>query len=90
MPIRVTKYPVNFRNVLANMGIILTLWSGDRRVYDPDCKEGQKIYINAVLHLVMNVEDFWEVVRVAYRDGYAWVGNDGVVLPKHNGEKGRR
>lgn len=70
------------------MDIIPTLWNGDRRVYEPDCDEGQRIHIDAILHLGMNFSNFWRVEKRARRDGYEWVGDDGLPLPKHNGGKG--
>ncbi|KAI0139028.1 hypothetical protein F4776DRAFT_617775 [Hypoxylon sp. NC0597] len=90
IPINIIKYPVDFRNVITDMDIIPELWSGKKKVYDPGCKQGQKLYIDAMLHLGMNFSDVWQVEKRARRDGYDWVGDDGVPLPKHNGEKGRR
>lgn len=72
------------------MDIIPTLWNGNKRVYDPDAKEGESIYIDAMLHMGMDFSDNWFVESRARRDGYDWVGDDGVPLPKHNGgQEGR-
>lgn len=72
------------------MDIIPTLWNGSKKVYDPDAKEGETIYIDAMLHMGMNFRDYWCVETRARRDGYDWVGDDGVPLPKHNGGEGGR
>jgi hypothetical protein len=40
------------------------------------------MHIDAILHLGMNFEDFWEVEKNARRDGYDWVGDDGLALPR--------
>jgi hypothetical protein len=90
IPIKIIKYPVDFRNVFTDMDIIPKLWNRDRGVYDPDSKEGDQIYIDAILHLGMNFSDIWRVEERAHRDGYDWVGDDGVPLPKHNGGEGGR
>ncbi|KAI1099414.1 hypothetical protein F4804DRAFT_321877 [Jackrogersella minutella] len=90
IPIKIIKYPVDFRNVIKDMDLIPKLWSGDKRVYEPNCKKGQKIYIDAMLHMGMNFSDVWQVEKRARRDGYDWVGDDGVRLPKYNGKKGGR
>ncbi|KAI1410377.1 hypothetical protein F5Y13DRAFT_192239 [Hypoxylon sp. FL1857] len=90
IPIRIIKYPVDFRNVITDMDIIPELWSGEKKVYEPGCKQGQKLHIDAMLHLGMNFADVWQIEKIARRDGYDWVGDDGVRLPKHNGGKGRR
>jgi len=50
-PIRIIKYPRNFRNSYADIDIIRKLWNRDKRVYDPDAKEGENIYVDAMLHL---------------------------------------
>lgn len=89
-PIKVIKFHTDFRNVITDMDIIPTLWNGKKEVYDPTCKEGEKIHIDALLHLGMNFSDIWTVEKRARRDGYEWVGDDGVPLPKNNGEKGGR
>jgi len=88
--INVIKYPVDFRNVITDMDTIPKLWNREKRVYDPDCAEDEKIYIDAILHLGMNFADYWQVEKIARRDGYDWVGDDGVPLPKYNGGKGER
>lgn len=72
------------------MDIIPTLWNGDKRVYDPDATESENIYIDAALHMGMNFSDYWAVETRARRDGYDWVGDDGVPLPKYNGGEGKR
>lgn len=72
------------------MDIIPTMWSGNRQVYEPGCPEEQKIRVDAMLHLGMNFQSTWAVEKRARRDGYDWVGDDGVPLPKHNGGKGQR
>ncbi|KAF2753269.1 peptidase C15, pyroglutamyl peptidase I-like protein [Pseudovirgaria hyperparasitica] len=90
IPITIIKFPKDFRNVITDMDIIPKMWNGQKRVYDEDCEEGDKIYIDAMLHLGMNFDEYWQIERVARRDGYDWVGDDGVPLPKHNGGKGGR
>ncbi|KAI0377691.1 hypothetical protein F5Y04DRAFT_263478 [Hypomontagnella monticulosa] len=90
VPIKIIKYPIDFRNVITDMDIIPKLWNGEKRVYEPHCKQGQKIHIDAMLHLGMSFIDHWEVEERARRDGYDWVGDDGVPLPKENGRKGGR
>ena len=90
IPIRIIKYHTDFRNVITDMDLIPPLWSGKKSVYEPDCGQGKKIHIDAMLHLGMNFSDTWEVETRARRDGYDWVGDDGVPLPKHNGGKGER
>ncbi|KAI0104456.1 hypothetical protein F4814DRAFT_455764 [Daldinia grandis] len=90
IPIKIIKYPIDFRNVITDMELIPELWSGKKKVYEPGCRQGQKIYIDAMLHLGMNFADFWQIEKRARRDGYDWVGDDGVPLPKHNGGKGKR
>lgn len=72
------------------MDIIPELWSGQKEVYEPGCDERKKIHIDAMLHLGMNFADYWQVEKRARRDGYDWVGDDGVPLPKHNGGRGGR
>lgn len=89
-PIRIIKYPVDFRNVLSDMDLIPPLWSGAKRVYDPGCEEGQEMYIDAMLHLGMNFSETWTVEKRARRDGYDWTGDDKKPLPKHNGGRGAR
>ncbi|KAI1458141.1 hypothetical protein F4805DRAFT_425671 [Annulohypoxylon moriforme] len=90
IPIKIIKYPTDFRNVITDMDIIPTLWNGKRSVYEPSHKRDQEIYIDAMLHLGMNFSDVWQVETRARRDGYEWVGDDGVPLPKYNGGKGGR
>ena len=41
-----------------------------------------------MLHLGMSSSDYWRIEKIARRDGYDWVGDDGIALPKHNGGKG--
>ncbi|EEU44562.1 uncharacterized protein NECHADRAFT_101749 [Fusarium vanettenii 77-13-4] len=90
VPIKIIKYHTDFRNVIRDMDIIPQLWIEDKRVYEPDAKEGKKIHIDAMLHLGMNFADYWQVEKRARRDGYDWTGDDGVPLPSHNGDKGGR
>ncbi|KAI8656998.1 hypothetical protein NCS56_01305500 [Fusarium sp. Ph1] len=90
VPIKIIKYHTDFRNVITDMDIIPQLWNEDKRVYEPDAKEGKKIHIDAMLHLGMNFADYWQVEKRARRDGYDWTGDDGVPLPSHNGDKGGR
>ncbi|KAK7990148.1 hypothetical protein PG989_010463 [Apiospora arundinis] len=90
IPIKVIKFHTDFRNVITDMDIIPTLWNGKKEVYEPGCEEGETIHVDAVLHLGMNFSDSWALEKRARRDGYDWVGDDGVPLPKHNGGKGGR
>ncbi|KAI1439470.1 hypothetical protein F5Y02DRAFT_425720 [Annulohypoxylon stygium] len=89
IPIRVIKYPTDFRNVITDMDIIPKLWSGKKSVYEPHCKHDKKIRIDAMLHMGMSFYEEWQVETRARRDGYDWVGDDGVPLPKHGGKNGR-
>ncbi|KAM0438441.1 hypothetical protein ACHAPT_001190 [Fusarium lateritium] len=86
---RIIKYRTDFRNVITDMDIIPQLWNNDKRVYEPDAKEGKKIHIDAMLHLGMNFADYWQAEKRARRDGSIWTGDDGVP-PSHNGDKGGR
>ncbi|KAI0888149.1 uncharacterized protein GGS22DRAFT_155178 [Annulohypoxylon maeteangense] len=90
IPIRIIKYPTDFRNVLKDMNIIPELWNGEKSVYEPGSKQHQGIHIDAMLHLGMNFSDVWQVETRARRDGYDWVGDDGLPLPKYNGGEGGR
>lgn len=71
------------------MDIIPKLWSGKKSVYEPHCKHDKKIRIDAMLHMGMSFYEEWQVETRARRDGYDWVGDDGVPLPKHGGKNGR-
>ncbi|KAF4458060.1 Peptidase C15 [Fusarium austroafricanum] len=90
IPIKIIKYHTDFRNVIADMCLIPPLWNKDKRVYDPNTKPGKRIHVDAMLHLGMNGVNYWQVENRARRDGYDWVGDDGVPLPKCNGVQGGR
>ncbi|KAF2116369.1 hypothetical protein BDV96DRAFT_686741 [Lophiotrema nucula] len=86
--INIIKYPFDFRNVLEDEDRIPPMWNQSKKVYDPDCDEDEKIYIDAMIHLGMAPdEDTWRIEKRARRDGYDWVGDDDIRLPKHNGGK---
>lgn len=59
-------------------------------MYEPERTDGERIHIDAILHLGMNFQQFWEVEERARRDGYEWVGDDGLPLPNYNGKTGAR
>ncbi|KAI0115620.1 hypothetical protein GGR51DRAFT_503591 [Nemania sp. FL0031] len=90
IPINVIKYHFDFRNVITDMDIIPTLWNREKKVYDESAEDGDKIYVDAMLHMGMNFSDIWRIESRARRDGYEWVGDDGVPLPKYNGGEGGR
>ncbi|KAI1127031.1 hypothetical protein F5Y10DRAFT_243523 [Nemania abortiva] len=90
MPINIIKYHFDFRNVITDMDIIPKLWNREKKVYDENAEDGEEIYVDAMLHMGMNFTEIWRIEKRARRDGYDWVGDDGVPLPKHNGEKGGR
>ncbi|KAL8658194.1 MAG: hypothetical protein Q9226_001192 [Calogaya cf. arnoldii] len=89
-PIKIINFPYNFRNVITDMDIIPTLWNQEMKVYDGDCNEGERIYVDAMLHMGITSGGDWQVEKVAHRDGYDWVGDDEKALPEHNGGKGER
>ncbi|KAH8660513.1 hypothetical protein BX600DRAFT_523505 [Xylariales sp. PMI_506] len=89
-PIRILKVLPDFRNYITDMDIVPKLWSGQQKVYNPDCEDGEPIHVDAMVHMGMNGADFWTIEKLARRDGYNWVGDDGVPLPKHNGGEGER
>ncbi|KAM5350377.1 hypothetical protein ACJ41O_006882 [Fusarium nematophilum] len=51
IPIRIIKFHTHFRNVITDMDMIQQLWNEDKRVYDPDSKEGKKIHVAETLML---------------------------------------
>lgn len=51
-------------------------------MYEPDCEEGKRIYIDAILHLGMNSEHFWQVEERARRDSHDWRGLIIPLLPR--------
>lgn len=78
--IRIIKHPT-LSNALVDMDKITELWNSDQYPHDR---------IDAMLHLGINSSAVWELETRARRDGYSWVGDDGLPLPKHNGEFGAR
>ena len=88
--INVIKFPFDFRNFITDMDIIPKLWNHEKKVYDEDCEQDEKIYIDAILHMGITSNGQWQVEKRARRDGYDWVGDDDKPLPKHNGGKGGR
>jgi hypothetical protein len=90
IPIKVIKFPFDFRNVITDMDIIPKLWNQEKKVYDESSSQNEKIYIDAILHMGMTFGGNWQVEKRARRDGYDWVGDDDKPLPKHNGGEGDR
>lgn len=88
-PIKVLKYPFDFRNVFVDMERIPTLWDGKLKVYEPDASEDEKVYIDGLIHIGMQpAESHWLIEKRARRDGYKWVGDDGKQIPTENGGSG--
>jgi pyroglutamyl-peptidase len=78
------------------MDLVPELWSGKKNLLldtesssSDDDAQGT-VRIDAMLHMGMNFEDYYQVEPYARRDGFDWVGDDGLPLPKRNGGIGGR
>lgn len=77
------------------MDRVTELWTGKRALFGPEQHEAgtdgdDTLRIDAMVHVGINISDYWTVEAVAKRDGYDWVGCDGNALPARNGEVGGR
>ena len=89
LPIKVVKYPFDFRNVFKDMERIPKLWSRKLNVYDLDASEQDTTYVDGMIHMGMQPEESsWLIEIQARRDGYQWVGDDGKPIPPRNGGPG--